>query len=40
MKNITLLFLTILLIGISACKNDDDNQVDCDEPNVIGFKNY
>lgn len=40
MKNNTLFLFVFLLMGISACKDDDDNQVNCDEPNVIGFKNY
>ncbi len=41
MKNITLLFLTLLFVGIAACNNNDDNDNDClDNQEEVGFKNY
>lgn len=40
MKNITLLFLAFLLVGIISCKDDDDNQDDCGNQDEVFFKNY
>jgi len=40
MKNITLFILAFILVGISACKNDDDLPVECNVIDPIDFKNY
>lgn len=40
MKNITLLLFAFLLVGMLSCKDDDDNPIECNVPDVVGFKNY